>query len=79
MKCLKCNNEAKWCSLDLPSPLCSKCARKVVDDLISKGLGSADETATVDFYTPISISYRGGRANYNPDTGEISYDYIKYS
>lgn len=55
-KCKNCGKEAKWKSTKYDSPLCTECARKVVDELIAKGECNIDETAVIDHFIPIHIN-----------------------
>ena len=76
MKCSMCNNEAEWISNKFQSPVCTDCARKIVDELQLTGEYSPDETAVADYYMPIQIDYRAGRANFNPSTGDVTYEVV---
>lgn len=72
MKCINCDNEAKWISDKYPSPVCSKCARKEVDRLLATGDFDLDNSAVVDFYEPMSVIVFGNRVNFDPKTGEVT-------
>ena len=76
MKCINCDNEAKWISDKYPSPVCSKCARKEVDKLLETGKFNMDETAVADFYYPMSVIALGKRVNFDPETGETEWQNI---
>lgn len=54
MKCLKCENDAKWKSTKYTSPLCSKCARLEVDALLATGEYDPERDEVKFFYELIS-------------------------
>lgn len=74
MDCVICGKKAKWKSTKYVSPVCSECARGEVNKLLATGEYSPDETATIDFYEPIEKSNDKTIANFNPNTGVITFD-----
>lgn len=71
MKCLNCDNKAKWKSTKYPSPLCSRCARIEVDKLLATGNFNLNESDTKTFYDFIDNNYKGLGSTQDPITGKL--------